>query len=143
MDWLDVYKKLHILLGIGVGKMFPQEFHKIIFMLFEKASQDLHTQMLKSSRMEEETTSGEKHKGRVFVDEHVLKICLLLIAHGTDLSARGILICAVRYGSLDCIQTLLENGVVIEDSDEEFNTALHHCFRVDSKTIIVDTQRGN
>ena len=77
------------------------------------------------------SVDGEEE--RRVIGDHVLNICRLLINHGANPSVRGVLISAVTYGSVECVQTLLENGATAEDSDEDSNTALHHCFGFTSK----------
>ena len=67
------------------------------------------------------------------IDEQVLSIIHLLIKYKVNMPVKGLVFTAIRYGSLECLKCLLENGVAVNDCDEEENTALHHCFAVDSK----------
>ena len=90
---------------------------RLLIRLFDKASLNVLTH-----------NNERDEKGREKFDKSVLNICQLLIKYSTNLSARGIIISAVKYGSLECIRTLLDCGAAIADDDEESNTALHHCF---------------
>ena len=131
-DWRDVHAKLCILLEAGVHKPYHGFFHRLLITLFDQASN--YMQNLRKTSDYKEHIDEERTR----LTENVLSICRLLIKHGANLSVRGILISAVRYGSVECVQTLLENGVPIDDSDEDSNTALHHCFGAYS-TFLVHT----
>ena len=77
------------------------------------------------------------------IDEQVLSICHLLMKHKANLSLKGLLLAAVRYGSLGCVKFFLEHGVSVSDCDDEENTALHHCFGVESKFSIASNIQYN
>ena len=134
-NWSEIYIKVAVvLIHADIRKIHESRFHRFFTTLFREAALDV--QRITGSRMSEKSDAKKISDLRRSIDEQVLSIIHLLIKYKVSIPVNGLVFTAIRYGSLECLKCLLENGVAVNDCDEEENTALHHCFAVDSKFSI-------
>ena len=120
-----------MLIHTDIRKFNESWFHRFFTTLFREAASDVEG--ITGFQMSEKSDAKKISDLRRSIDEQVLSIIHLLIKYKVNMPVKGLVFTAIRYGSLECLKCLLENGVAVNDCDEEENTALHHCFAVDSK----------